>query len=198
MTKTPRNWTYLGAKLIIAGFAVGALAASYTHIVHLFNMLGLTGWQAFTAPAFIDGFAILGLLGRSKSFADETRRTGLRIQVAATSVSFIANVVAGETWGGRIFGAMVVIGYVVAEWYADKLHAAPTKAQAVTATRSQAATKAAATRAINKAEAARKAAEKAERAKLNRLAKRAETAALEASFAAESAPVSPAPTPGYL
>lgn len=145
-----KNRTYIAAKTIVWAFVIGALVVSYTHIVHLFGMLGLHGWQAWAAPAFVDGFAMLGLLGRSHSFAPETRKIGLRIQVAATLISLVANITAGESCGARIFGAMVVAGYVVAEWYADKLrpieaaHADDAKAK-----RSAAAKKAAATRKAN-------------------------------------------------
>lgn len=199
-TTEPRNYTYLAGRTIASGFLVGALAASYTHIVHLSNMGHLYGWQAFAAPVFVDGFAMLGRLARSKSFADSTRRTGLRVQIAATSVSFIANVVAGDSIGARIFGALVVLGYVVAELLAESMHPATTKAEAVKATRSQAAIKAAATRATNKAEADRKAAERKQRETLRRKVKAAETDAMERTFAAPAALVSgvPATTIGYL
>lgn len=192
-TAATRNWTYLAGRTIAAGFLLGALAASYTHIVHLFNMLGLHGWQAWAAPVFVDGFAMLGRLARSTQFAEQTRRTGLRVQIIATSVSFIANVVAGETWGARIFGAMVVVGYVVAELLSERMIPAPTKVEQVKAGRSAAATRAAATRAANKAKADQQAAARKERAKLARLAKQAERDALEAQLAAPAAPISPAP-----
>lgn len=192
-TTEPRNWTYLAGRTIAAAFLIGALAASYTHIVHLFNMLGLHGWQAWTAPAFVDGFAMLGRLARSPQFASETRRTGLRVQIIATAVSFIANVIAGDTWGARIFGAMVVVGYVVAELLSERMRPVATKTEQVKATRSDAARKAAATRAANKTDAERKTAERAERTKLARLARQAERDALEAQLAAPAAPVSPAP-----
>lgn len=162
-TTEPRNWTYLTGKAIGWMFLLGALAASYTHIVHLFNMMGLHGWQAFTSPAFIDGFALLGRLARSHQFDEATRRVGLRVQIAATSISFIANVIAGDTIGARIFGAMVVIGYVVAELLTERMSPVATKAEAIKVTRSAAATKAAATRAANKAKATEQAKARAAR-----------------------------------
>jgi hypothetical protein len=148
-TAPARNTRYVIAKVIVTLFVIGAMVISYTHIVHLFNMLGLTGWQAWVAPAFVDGFALLGLLGRSEQFDATTRRTGLRLQIAATLVSLVANVAAGGSLGGRIFGALVVVGYVVAEWYSDQLKPAATKAETAAATRSAAAQKAAATRKAN-------------------------------------------------
>lgn len=195
-TTEPRNWTYIAGRTIASGFLVGALAASYTHIVHLSNMGHLYGWQAWTAPAFVDGFAMLGRLARSKSFAGSTRRTGLRVQIAATSVSLVANVIAGDTIGARIFGALVVIGYVVAELLAESMHPVATRTEAAKATRSAAATQAAQTRKANAAAKAAQDADRKERARLRRLAKQAEIDALNADYAAQSAPVSPAI--GYL
>lgn len=189
-TTEPRNWTYLAGRGIAGMFLVGALAASYTHIVHLFNMLGLHGWQAFTAPLFVDGFAMLGRLARSTQFAAETRRTGLRVQIIATAVSFVANVVAGDTIGGRVFGALVVVGYVTAELLAERMNPAATKAEQARAVKSEAAKKAAATRAANKAEAERKAAQLA--------AKRAATAAARKAREARVAAEAPIDTPAYI
>lgn len=173
-TTEPRNWTFLTGKAIGTMFLLGALAASYTHIVHLFEMLGLHGWQAFTAPAFVDGFAMLGRLARSRQFDDKTRVLGLRVQIIATAVSFIANVIAGDSLGARIFGALVVAGYVVAELLTERMSPAATKTEALKVTRSAAATKAAATRAANKAKADAAAATKAARAAARRATKQAE------------------------
>lgn len=156
-TTEPRNWTYVAVRSIIWFLMLTAIGASYTHIVHLFNGWGLYGWQAWVAPVFIDGFALLGMIGRSKSFAPETQSMGLRIQISATAISVIANVWAGETIGQRVFGFMVVVGYVLAEIYGATMKPAATRAEIQAATRSQAAVKAAATRAANKAKPARKA-----------------------------------------
>lgn len=204
-TTEPRNWTYLTGKAIGWLFLAGALAASYTHIVSLFEMLGLHGWQAFTAPIFIDGFAMLGRLARSHQFDAATRRTGLRVQIIATAISFVANVIAGDSTGARIFGAMVVTGYVVAELLTERMSPAATKAEAVKATRSAAAAKAAATRAANRAKAQQDEARKAEQAEAARerraLARKVREAELSAAADGDFpgiAPVSPAPELGYL
>lgn len=194
-TTEPRNWTHIAVRTIIWFLMLVAIGASYTHIVHLFNMWHLFGWQAWIAPAFIDGFALLGLIGRGKAFAPETQRLGLRIQISATAVSVIANVWAGETTGARVFGVLVVAGYVLAEIYGGHMRPAATKAEIEQARKSAAAKQAAITRAANKAEADRKAAERKERTKLARLAKQAETTIEQAerTFATTVAPISPAP-----
>lgn len=149
-----QNRTYAAAKTITVAIALLAMLISYTHIVHLFNLLGLHGWQAFAAPVFIDGFALLGILARGKAFAPETRKLGLRFQVAATLVSLAANVGAGESWGGRIFGAMVVGGYIAAEVLADRMRPVEAaQADDAKAKRVAAARKGAATRKANAAKA---------------------------------------------
>lgn len=197
-TTEPRNWNYIAVRTIIWFLMLTAIGASYTHIVHLFNIWGLFGWQAWIAPAFIDGFALLGLIGRGRSFAPETQRVGLKIQISATGVSVIANVWAGETTGARVFGVLVVAGYVLAEIYGGHMRPAATKAELAKAAKSESAKQAAITRAANKAEADRKAAERKERTKLARLAKQAEMAStemasIERTFASTVAPISPAP-----
>lgn len=151
-TTENHNYPQIAGTVIGYAFLVGALVVSYTHIVHLFNMLGLHGWQAYVAPAFVDGFAMLGKLGRSRQFASDTRRTGLWIQSVATVVSLAANIAAGGSLGGSLFGVLAVAGYVVAEIFVD--HLRPVQAEKTEKTksaRSQAAQKAAATRAANKA-----------------------------------------------
>lgn len=147
-----QNRTYLTAKTITRLIAVLAVAMSFTHIVHLFNSLGLTGWQAYAMPIFIDGFAFLGILARSSQFAPETRKLGMRFQIAATLVSLAANIGAGQTCGGRVAGALVVIGYVAAEILAERMRPIEAaKANDAKAKRSAAAKKAAATRKANAA-----------------------------------------------
>lgn len=199
-TTEPRNYTYLAAKTIVRGIAGLAVTMSFMHIVHLFEMLGLHGWQAFAMPAFIDGFAILGLIARGRQFTPETRKLGLRFQIAATLVSLSANIGAGQSAGGRIGGALVVVGYVAAEILSDKMSPVATAAQTAQVTRSAAAVKAAVTRAANKAKAEDVARRKAERAEANRLARKVREAELQAAERGEfagTAPVSPAPV-GYL
>jgi len=152
------NRTYLAAKTITIAVALLAVVISYTHIVHAFNLLGLTGWQAYAAPIFIDGFGALGLLARNASFAPDTRKLGLKFQVAATTVSLIANIAAGGSLGGQIFGGMVVAGYIAAELLADKMRSVEAaQADDAKARRSAAAKKAAATRAAKAKAPARKA-----------------------------------------
>lgn len=149
-TNTADRAVFLAAKTLTIAIAILAAVISYTHIVHGFQLLGLTGWEAYAAPVFIDGFAVLGLLARQPQFAPETRKLGERFQIAATVVSLVANIGAGESAGGMIFGAMVVLGYLAAEYLAERMRpVAAHQADQAKARRSAAAAKAAATRKAN-------------------------------------------------
>lgn len=158
MTRTPRNWTHITATAVVLLFAAGALAISFTHVIELAHRTGVTGWQAWAAPFFVDGFMLLGRLGMSRKFDDATNRIGRRMMTAGALLSLAANVGVGTTVGQRVFGALVVIGFLVGEWYAGKLAPAPAvtaqlAADTAAAKRSAAARKGAATRAAKKAAA---------------------------------------------
>jgi hypothetical protein len=185
-SKTPRNWAYLTVAGIVRLYMLGALTISSGHIITATGLLGLHGWQATTVPFAVDGFAVLGMIGRSARFADSTQRTGLRLQAVAGLLSLACNVYAGRTLGERLYGALIVTAFVVAEWYAGKLRPAPAAKPAVDVKRSEAARKAAATR---KANAAKK-----PTARKPRPGKRdAELARMVDGFVPANAPVSPAP-----
>jgi len=109
--------------LVLLQYA-GSMAISFMHIVAVGHRYGLT-WEAWTAPFLIDGFMILGAIGRGSQFAATTRKTGLKLMVGAGLVSLACNVTAGTNLGQRIFGVLVVAGALTAEWYAAKLEAAP-------------------------------------------------------------------------
>lgn len=177
------NWTYVVVKLVVLMFMSGAAAISFKHIVDVSLTLGLT-WEAYTVPFFIDGLAILGLVGRTDKFDVSTKRAGLVLVITAGSLSLAANVTAGDNLGQQAYGALVVCGFALAEWFAGRMKAAPVPVrvvdEATRTKRSEAARKAAATR-------------KANARKLKRARKATTVAELEAAYAAESAPVSPAP-----
>ena len=107
-------------------FLIGALAVSYMHIVTVFTMLGLTDWQHWIAPLPIDGLMILGRLGMQTRFAESTRAAGRRLFLSMLALSLVANVAAGlHSAGGMLWGAFVILGVVVTEWYGPKLLPAP-------------------------------------------------------------------------
>lgn len=162
-TKAPRNWTYLTVLSITRLYLAGALAISFMHIVTTAHLLDLTGWQAMTTPFAIDGMAVLGLIGRSHRWEPSTRRAGLVLQAGAGAVSLFCNVYAGHTIGQRIYGALIVVLFVVAEWYANKLRPAPAAGtvDAKHAARSEAAKRGAETKRRN-----REAAERNERKRI--------------------------------
>ena len=83
--------------------AAGAAALSFNHIVEVGMQFGL-GWESWTAPFLIDGFALLGTIGRHTDFAMTTRRTGLKLMIGSGVVSLACNVEAGHNIGQRVFG----------------------------------------------------------------------------------------------
>jgi hypothetical protein len=180
-TKTRRITAYTVVALIVKLYLIGALMISFSHIVHASAMLGLTGWQAWTVPAFIDGFAILGMIGRTDGVASRTedpaavRRFGFHLQLVAGSLSLAANVFAGATVGERAFGALVVTGFVVAEKYAEKLRASKVGADAEAAVQARVA--AAVTEALAADAAGRRKAEQAQARRDRAAAKRVGLAA---------------------
>lgn len=156
---TRRDPIHTAATAIVIMFALGALAMSFCHVIELAQRHGVTGWESYAAPAFVDGFMLLGRLGMSRRFAESTRRIGHRFMVIGALLSFAANIAVGETIGQRVLGAMVVAGFLAAEWFAGQLAPAPAPvvdpATAAKARRSAAAKKAAATRKANAAKAAK-------------------------------------------
>lgn len=118
------NWTFVTVKTIVTLFMMGAAGISFTHIIDVSHTLGL-GVEAYSVPFFIDGFAVLGLIGRSHRFAESTRRAGLKITASMGLLSLVCNVMAGNNLGQRLYGVLVVGVFVYAEWYSGKLIAAP-------------------------------------------------------------------------
>ncbi len=118
------NWTYYTTKTIVNMFMIGAAAISFSHIVDVATTAGLT-WEAWTVPFFVDGIALLGKIGRSKRFTETTQRAGLYLMGFGGLLSLGANVAAGDNLGQQGYGVLVVVGFVLTEWYAGKLEAAP-------------------------------------------------------------------------
>jgi hypothetical protein len=158
MTTTARNWTYILTTAVVHMFMLGAAAVSFTHIIETSTMLGL-GWESWTVPFLVDGIAVLGLVGRSHRFAESTRRAGLWLTLGAGTLSLTCNVYAGHNLGQRLYGVLVVAGFIATETYAAKLRPAPAApaqptaeelaTAALAAKRSEAARRAAATRKRN-------------------------------------------------
>lgn len=186
MNKRPINWTYILVAVIVRAFMLGAAAISFSHIVDTSHALGL-GWEAWTVPGFIDGLAVLGLVGRSDRFAASTQRAGLRLMIGAGLLSLACNVYAGDNLGQRLYGVLVVAGFIAAEWYSLKLRPAPAPVPEVNEKRSEAAKRGAAKAKENRekraaealraqADADRKAADRRERRRVNAEIAKLETA----------------------
>jgi len=112
-----------GATIVVYTFMVAAAAISAFDIVHLAEKYGVPAPISYTAPLFIDGLAWLGKIGRSKDFEESTRSAGLKLMAFGGLLSLAANVTVGETVGLKVYGALVVTGFIVAEWYSAKLEA---------------------------------------------------------------------------
>lgn len=165
-----RTPTYLLTAIVVRMFMLGAAGVSFSHIIATSQALGL-GWEAWTVPFLVDGLAVLGMIGRSAKFAAGTQRAGLRLMIGAGVLSLACNVYAGHNLGQRLYGVLIVAGFVVSEWYAAKLRPAPVGPSAedlaaaeLAAKRSASAVKAAATRKRNADNAL-----KAERAETRRI-----------------------------
>lgn len=186
-TTTRRDTALTVIRIVVWFFLIGAALISFSHIVHVSQMLGL-GWESWTVPAFVDGIAIVGKVSMLPRFSAAFRKSGFRLLMFGGVLSLAANVAAGSNWGERAFGVLVVAGFMILESHATKADrtavvktTTETVDPAVVERRKAAAAKGVQTRAQRKAEADAKAEEKRaarrERAALRRLE--------------EAAPVSP-------
>lgn len=132
------NLTMVMVQLIVHAFLVMAAFISFTDIRTLAVRWGVYAGLAWTAPLFIDGLTWMGKLGRSKRLAEKTRKAGLVLMGIGGSMSLYANVEVGETKGMKIYGALVVLGYVVAEWYSGQIEGVTKNVEAVMAPKAQA------------------------------------------------------------
>jgi len=156
MNGTKHNWIYGIACALVYGFLAAAAVGSYGNIVGLAHDLGVSSDHAWTTPLLIDGVALMGKLLRSRNLAATAHRAGLRLMLFGGVLSLAANVLHGHTWGDRIYGALLVVGFIVVERASDHLAPAPVAKPVdpdLTAKRKAAAAKGAATRKRNAAAA---------------------------------------------
>lgn len=114
------DWIYGTVKAVVYGFMLGAAGISFSHIVKVGFDWGLT-WEAWTAPFFIDGLAVLGIIGRHPRWDKEARDGAWWLIVPMGILSLACNVMAGNTIGQKVYGGLLVAGFGIAEWYASKL-----------------------------------------------------------------------------
>lgn len=142
-TAAPKSRLYSIVSIIVNAFMLMAATISFSHIITTASRLGVTSWQTYTVPAFIDGLAILGMIGRSEAMARELRRRNRTeaeiaavrqfafwLQLTAGLLSLAANFYAGVTLGDRLFGLLVVAGFIVSEKFSEKLRAVGTAVEA--------------------------------------------------------------------
>lgn len=118
-TDTRRDYPLIAIRAVVWIFMIGAAVISTRHIVHISQTLGL-GWEAYTVPAFIDGIAIVGKVSMLARFSDSFRRSGFKLLMFGGVLSLAANVAAGNNWGERGFGVLVVAGFMLLESHAVK------------------------------------------------------------------------------
>lgn len=137
-------------RVIVRAYFVAALAGSFAHVIEAAGLVGLTGWEKWSTPFMIDGLAIIGMVMRSASFSEKTRRSGFRVQCVMGLISLVANVYAAQTVGGVIFGVGIVTLFVAAERLVDNIESAQVdRDREAKAKRQDAARKAAVTRKNN-------------------------------------------------
>lgn len=129
VTLVRTNSVYVLVWLIVRMFLVGAAWISYGHIVTTSQEIHVTGSQPFMVPVFIDGIAILGLIGRTGKLGDKAKRYAPALILPAGALSLAANVFAGKTLGDKIFGALVVAGFMLVEWYTTTHSSTPAAAK---------------------------------------------------------------------
>lgn len=200
------NPTYAFIKTLLYGYLGYALYTSFAHITQLFARWGAS--TPASAPILIDSLMVLGRLIRSPKLTKTANRWGIALQIFGGVASLAANILAGQTFGDRAIGVIVITGLLVVEIIAEKVRPVQVDTTAAKAAAKAAATaKGQATRAANKAkkdaDAARRAELAADRRERQRLARElaaADTTALTEWAADPAAPVSPAPIdyPGYL
>lgn len=143
-------------KVIAKLYFLGAMVASFLHLIHAAQKGGLTGAEAYSVPFMVDGLALTGLIMRGEEFSTRTRRIGFRVFLLTGSLSLAGNVFAASNIGGAAYGVAIVALFVGMEWLSDNIESAAAEKAAAVANEAQAKKEAAiakgkATRAANKA-----------------------------------------------
>jgi len=119
MNSTTRDKALTTINVVIWVFLIAAAAISFSHIVESGYHLGLAK-ESWTAPMFIDGIAVVGKVSMLPRFSQAFRRSGFRLLMLGGSLSLAANVYAGHNLGQRMFGVLVVAGFMALESHATK------------------------------------------------------------------------------
>ncbi|WP_144121133.1 DUF2637 domain-containing protein [Catellatospora sichuanensis] len=122
----PSKTTFYTIKGLVLAEAIGCFYFSYGHIREVVMATGADEQFSAAFPLMLDGLAVLGFIGRTSAAFDAAgKKAGTWIMVLVGIVSFICNVLSGETRGQQMFGALTVLLFVGAEWFASKLKLAP-------------------------------------------------------------------------
>lgn len=111
-------------KVIVKLYFIGALAGSFIHLVHAGHKGGLATAEAWSLPFMIDGLAVIGMIMRSDSFSNRTRKIGFRTQCIMGMFSLAGNVYAAHNVGGAAYGVGIVALFIASEWLSDNIESA--------------------------------------------------------------------------
>lgn len=100
------------------------LYVSRDHITEIAHWIGLTGYQAATLFILIDLPAVIGRVLQTRYFANSTKQVGRRLTYSSGALSLACNVGAGiitSSLGVAIYGAFIVVMFLVLESVITKI-----------------------------------------------------------------------------
>lgn len=191
------------------------IAISYGHQAHYLTKLSDVGSFGWAIPGVFDvGMLAAMVVTQTIGMKEAAKSRARKVLVALVGASITVNMLAAHSWPVRFVFAVVVALVAAMEWMAapigpdfaaievHEIEVAATTTPPVDEARRAARRERDRQRRAAKRQAqltqATQAAAKRETDRIARQARRAEVAAMEAQFAAEAAPVSPAPERGYL
>lgn len=120
--KQDRNYPLIFIRIAVWVLMILAAFISASHIVHVFEGIGLTRPYSLTAPLFIDVVAIAGKLSMLPRFDrwPHFQRSGKYMLMTMGAASLAANIGAGTNWGERLYGLLIVGGFMLLENHATK------------------------------------------------------------------------------
>lgn len=122
MQRNTSTWPIVVAGLISWVILIYSITVSSAHIIEVAFKVGISDWQAWTAPLLVDAVMFAGKLGRLQRFTDETRRAALKLFMFGGTISLVCNVYAGfPSFGKMVHGLVVVVIMIWLESYVAKM-----------------------------------------------------------------------------
>lgn len=120
-------------KVIAKLYFLGAMVASFLHLIHAAQKGGLSGAEAYSVPFMIDGLALTGLMMRGTEFSSRTRKIGFKVFLLTGTMSLAGNVFAASNVGGMVYGVAIVALFIGMEWLSDNIQSAQAEADKLAA-----------------------------------------------------------------